>query len=330
MNWLAWRQFRAQGTWVFGALVVFVAVLLATESHLTGLQHTAGDSFLSLVSGAYYDVYLLSALLERALPAVIGVFWGAPLVARELEAGTHRLAWNQSVTRTRWLAAKLGLVGLAAVTATGLLTLVANWWNGPIDSAIAKGGGAAGYTPRLSPMMFDSRGVVPVAWAVFAFALGVAVGIAVRRAVPAMAVTLAGFAAVEGVMSVWIRPLLVTPKQVTVPITADNLQGMRGGALSVDFQQHGAWVLSSHTLDAAGHPVALPPAFTNCMQSGGDPHVCGGVLGKLGYQQETTFHLPSAFWPLQWAETGLLLALAALLTGLCFWWVRHPMSQGRS
>ena len=54
-----------------------------------------------------------------ALPALIGLFWGAPLIARELEAGTHRLVWNQSVTRGRWLAVKLGLIGLAAAAATG-------------------------------------------------------------------------------------------------------------------------------------------------------------------------------------------------------------------
>ena len=57
------------------------------------------------------------------LPALIGIFWGAPLIARELEAGTHRLVWNQSVTRTRWLAVKLGLVGLAAVAVAGLGSL---------------------------------------------------------------------------------------------------------------------------------------------------------------------------------------------------------------
>ena len=52
-------------------------------------------------------------------PALIGIFWGAPLVTRELEAGTFRLAWNQSVTRARWMAVKLGLIGLAAMATAG-------------------------------------------------------------------------------------------------------------------------------------------------------------------------------------------------------------------
>jgi hypothetical protein len=32
------------------------------------------------------------------------MFWGAPLVAGELESGTFRLAWTQDVSRVRWLA----------------------------------------------------------------------------------------------------------------------------------------------------------------------------------------------------------------------------------
>jgi hypothetical protein len=82
-------------------------------------------------------------------------------------------------------------------------------------------------------------------------------------------------------------------------------------------------VTGGRTLDAAGHSVSVPPAFTNCMQSGGDPQVCGGALGKLGYRQETTFHPASHFWPLQWQESGLLLALALGIVGLCFWWIRR-------
>ncbi|MDH6144908.1 hypothetical protein P3T35_006957 [Kitasatospora sp. GP30] len=323
MIWLTWRQFRVQAAWVFGALALFSAVMLATGPHLVHLQHTAGDNFVQLLGGDDFSVYLLGALLCRAVPVIIGVFWGAPLVARELETGTHRLVWNQSATRTRWLAVKLGLVGLAAVAATGLLTLAASWWYAPIEQAIVHGHGAAGYSARLSPTMFDSRGVVPVGWAAFAFALGVAVGIVLRRTVPAMATTLAAFAVAEGVISVLVRPMLVAPSRVSTPITADNFMGLRNGALSVDFNQHGAWVIASRTLDAAGHPVSVPPAFTNCMQSGGDPQVCGGVLGKLGYQQETTFHAASHFWPLQWAESGVLLALALLISGLCFWLVRR-------
>ena len=93
-------------------------------------------------------------------PAVIGIFWGAPLVARELETGTHRLAWNQSVTRSRWLATKLGFTVLATAVAVGILTLAITWWAHPIDGAT---GSSRGSLPsRLTPISFAMRGIVPV------------------------------------------------------------------------------------------------------------------------------------------------------------------------
>jgi hypothetical protein len=68
-------------------------------------------------------------------PAVIGIFWGAPLIARELETGTFRLAWTQSITRTRWLAVKLALTGLVAMAVTEALGLMYGWWAAPIAQA---------------------------------------------------------------------------------------------------------------------------------------------------------------------------------------------------
>ena len=73
-------------------------------------------------------------------PALIGLFWGAPLIARELETGTYRLAWNQSVTRSRWTLAKLGIGGLASVAVAGLLSLMITWWASPINTALNYGG----------------------------------------------------------------------------------------------------------------------------------------------------------------------------------------------
>ncbi|WP_042393723.1 ABC transporter permease subunit [Streptacidiphilus carbonis] len=327
MIWLTWRQFRTQAIVVYTALAGFAGVLLATGPHLPRLHAAVGSSFVQLVSGSDYDLYLCGSLLVRALPAVIGIFWGAPLVARELEAGTHRLVWNQTVTRTRWLAAEFALAGLAAVAATGLLTLAVSWWCNPIDQALDDGSGPGpGFIPRLSPMMFDSRGVAPIGYAAFAFALGAAIGVVVRRTVPAMAATLAVFAGVETAMSMWIRPHLIPPTRVTVPVTADNLQGLRNGGLSVDLGHHGAWFVSQQTLDAAGRPVPVPPSFFDCMQSGAGIRRCGAELARQGYQQEATYHLAGHFWPLQWAQTGLLLALAVLTTGLCFWWTRRHVS----
>ena len=135
------------------------------------------------------------------------MFWGAPLVAREFETGTFRLAWTQGVTRTRWLAAKLAIAGAAAIAVAELLSLMVTWWSSPIHKA------NAGYTAFTSGSFHS--GIAPAGYAAFAFALGVTAGLLIRRTLPAMAVTLAIFAAVIIAFPFWVRPHLIPPVQTT-------------------------------------------------------------------------------------------------------------------
>ena len=128
-----WLQFRAQAVVVAGALA-----LLAIAA--AGLLHRDDGT-----------VRLWLGVLVLVAPGLIGMFWGAPLVAREFEEGTFRLAWTQSVTRTRWMAVKLAVVGLASMAAAGLLSLVVTWWSGPLDRADLN-----------QFATFDQRGIVPV------------------------------------------------------------------------------------------------------------------------------------------------------------------------
>ena len=88
-------------------------------------------------------LYSLSVLVILIAPAIIGIFWGAPLIARELETGTCRLAWNQSITRTRWLTVKLVLIGVAAMAVTEAFSLLQTWWTAPIGKAVGLGGSAS-------------------------------------------------------------------------------------------------------------------------------------------------------------------------------------------
>jgi hypothetical protein len=115
------------------------------------------------------------------VPAIIGTFWAAPLLTREFEAGTFQLAWTQSVTRTRWLAAKLGVGALAAVAAAGLFSLMLTWWSGPIDTAAPFAKGISITFLRLGFVLFPTRGITPLGYAAFAFALGVTAGVLLRR-----------------------------------------------------------------------------------------------------------------------------------------------------
>jgi hypothetical protein len=287
---------------------------------------------LSASADGYRVLYLLGAGLLLLTPAVIGIFWGAPLIAREVESGTFRLAWNQSVTRTRWLAVKLAAVGLASVAAAGLLSLMLTWWAGPIDRAavLANGQNTFAYG-RFNLAIFDTRGIVPIGYAAFAFALGVAVGMLIRRTLPAMAVTLAVFAAVQIVMPLWVRPHLITPVRATVAVSAASIQGIGvsqpGNNLFLNAatpNMPDAWILSDQVVNAAGGTSlgTLPAA---CQQQNGF-QACASAITQRHFRQKVVYQPASRYWPLQWYETAIFAALALLLAGFCAWLVRRRLS----
>lgn len=332
MIWLTWRQFRTQAIAVTGTVVVVAALLLGTRSQLSILGQTTNATLPGQVSQAAVYVYDLATIVALVLPVIIGLFWGAPLITREVEAGTHRLAWNQGITPTRWLVTKLGVTALAAVMVAALCSLVFTWWCGPIDQAIADDTLPGGQLslPRVAGPIFDSRGVVPIGYALFAFALGVAVGVLIRRTVFAMGVTLAAFVVVRAVVGFWIRPYLISPLHMTVPLTGSiGIQLNDGGTTAITVDRPGAWVLSEQTVNAAGHPITLPDWFSQCVEAPPNPkatmHSCVDQLVAQHYQQQIAYHPSSHFWPLQWAELGLYVGLAALLAGFCVWAVRRRM-----
>jgi hypothetical protein len=329
MMWLTWRQFRAQAAVLYGAVAVLAAVLALTGPRLVSMYRADGPSFLNNLSGVYTGLYLFGTLAVLAVPALAGMFLGAPLVARELDAGTHRLAWTLT-SRTRWLTAKLGITGAGAVAAAGLLSLAMTWWAEPVDAAIASHDGQPGpgifVLPRLAPEVFGGRGVAPSGYAAFAFVLGVAIGIAVRRTLPAMALLLAVFAVTQVVMATAVRPVLIAPVTARVPITAADLTfiGIRGN-VEVAVPQPGAWVTAQHTLDGAGQTVTPPSWILQCPGAvpGQPDQACFARLARLGYRQEVSYQPASRFWPLQATETALYLALALALALICLWQVRR-------
>jgi ABC-type transport system involved in multi-copper enzyme maturation permease subunit len=197
----AWLQSRDQ-TLIAAALVAALAVAAAITgihlSHLYNAQCRTGcDGADPLVFPRYMFMWQSLNIVSQAAPALIGIFWGAPLLARELETGTYQLAWTQGVTRSRWLLTKLALSGLATVTIAGVLTLTITWWNRAPDKF--------GTTPDA---VFDRRDIVPVAYALFAFASGALIGAITRRNLPTMAWTLGVFVVTRIAVTLWIRPHL--------------------------------------------------------------------------------------------------------------------------
>jgi hypothetical protein len=337
---LTWLQFRTQAVTAAAVLAAFAILLAVTGPHLatryaaSGLGSCHGGScgnlavtFLSQlqVTSPYPIVYLLGIALILFAPAIIGIFWGAPLIARELETRTSALAWTQSITRTRWLVVKLTLTGLAAMAFTEALSLMYAWWADPIGQAIDLGGSTSVFSGgRFSSLVFATHGITPLGYAAFAFALGTAAGSLIRRTVPAMAITLAIFAAVQVAVPLWVRPHLIAPDQTIArigPIPGDaQAVGLDYGNLTAVLvpAQPGAWIISSGAISPAGQQVTTLPAACAGATGTKAPNP-GQCLDSRGYREVIRYEPASRYWPLQGIETGIFLALALALAGSCFW-----------
>jgi hypothetical protein len=205
----------------------------------------------------------------------------------------------------------------------GLLSLMVTWWSGPFDRF------GAG---RLDPAIFSERGIVPIGYAAFAFALGVTAGLLIRHTVPAMAVTLAVFAAVQAAFELKIRFHLIPPVRVASAlnmawVTETGTGGPAGpGSLYVGIQPNlpGAWIGSSQVTTAAGS-TSLGPVPSSCGPNA-TYSACTAAITRMHLRQVIIYQPGSRFWALQWYETAIYLALALALAGFCVWWVRRRVS----
>ncbi|QNE18802.1 ABC transporter permease subunit [Kribbella qitaiheensis] len=348
MIWLTWRQFRLQALVIGAAALAIGFALILTGPDLLNTYQTYKSGFLDQLEFQQWNkrLYIIGTIAMYAAPPLIGAFWGAPMVARELEAGTHRLVWNQSISRTRWLLTKLAISGGSALVVTGLLSLAVSRWADPIDDAVGAGQQTNSFLPRLWPAVFGARGVVPIGYTAFAFALGVAIGIVVRRSLVAVAITLAVVIAVQIFTPTLLRPHLVTPATTTVIVTTENMRGIeiQGSptdpqvkGLEVQMGGPGDWKLSDRTVNSAGKPQAfLPTWFGACAPPPPNApeekeprqslQTCFTRLADEGYRQQIKYIPANRFWDLQWRETGVFFALAFLLVGFSVWRIRRDLT----
>jgi hypothetical protein len=228
------------------------------------------------------------------LPVLIGLFWGAPLVAREVEHGTHRLVWTQGISRRRWALVKFGFAGAATMVAAIAYGLGLSWWATPLNQT----GGS-----RFSTGLFDFQGVVPIGYTLFAVALGIFAGTVWHKVLPAMAATLVGFIGVRISLAVMARSHYMPARNRTYPIVG-----------AAQEEAPGDWVLAKGLRNPDGELVTsgsvhCPPEDPN---PGGRP--CGQELGlEPGAYNFQLYHPGSRFWLFQAIETGIFVALAVLL-----------------
>ena len=310
MTWLTWRQHRVQLYTAAAMLAAFAVVIVISGRQIAAQFRSAAAGCAAghacrhlggLFMGSHVIGFLVIATL--AAPLVVGMFWGAPLLAAELETGTAWFAWMQSVTRRRWLAVKVGCLMLAAAVWGGVISLLVAWWYSPANATEPE---------QFNPGRFDLAGIVPVAYTGFAMALGITAGALLRRPLSAMAVTLAGFITVRVAIALWLRPHYMSAVTMYYKVMSgftpsgafwQLAQGVRGpGGSLVAF--------GGDTPTLGGIPLSQLPA--SCAQAGNTiPASCQQVLA--GFRGFITYQPADRYWTFQIIETGIFVLLAAAL-----------------
>jgi hypothetical protein len=323
MTWVTWRQHRTALTGMaalLGALTVYMWITGLRLHHAYDAAiacHPAGSITCSDLIGTFNTMggFLSSGFVLQAVPALIGAFVGAPLLAREFETGTTRYAWTQGFGRVRWALAKVVLLAVVVTAAAGAVSVIFSWYYQPYfptgNPALSIAKQVPFEASPFAPGLFDLRGVSFAAWTLAAFSIGTLAGTLIRRVVPAIVVALAVYAGLAIAAGGFLRQHYLAPlvtSRLTVPGSA--------------------WIISQQWMTVGGRP-ASPAALDRVLQGtqfpgkGGVPQSLSAwqYLVQHGYTQWTTYQPASRFWAFQWIEGGWLLALSVLLIGVTLWLV---------
>lgn len=329
MIWLTWRQHRVQAA--VGAILMIglttALLILGTMARHVARQYglpdcpSAGGDCSAALGRLHKHFHWIPPVTASlvALPLLAGMFWAAPLLTREYEAGTHRLAWTQSVSPLRWITTKIVLICSVTTLAALALGLVAAWTLAPLAPA---------FGTRFNSTWFDIQGVVPAACMFFALAAGIASSAVLRRTIPAMAIALVLFAAARFPVHLVRSHLAPTAVHTVAYPLADLLPNIDSGyAVHTGRVDPNDWILSTTRFNPDGHEVggfnnrdvlitycpALPPRgeVTRAEQQ-----ACLPLLRGLSGREVTRYQPASHFWRIQATEAAAFAILGALLAGV--------------
>ncbi|MFJ8363330.1 transporter [Streptomyces sp. NPDC093984] len=302
--WLAWRQHRVSAGIGAAALVVAAAIAAYYRSGMLDALHsglfdhcgtgplycTRSDTGLPLLLDVEPLKYL--GALNIALPVVIGVFWGAPLLGRDRELGTHRMILAQGVSRGQWFASRFALAAATTTALSGLLAGVFSWWWRP---AADRSYGLFWYDDTA----LSGSGPRVVAAALFGLAAGTLLGLLVRRVLAAMVLTLL----VTGVMTLLLewthRARLLVPPHTYVSAGSVPKPPM-GEKWSTGV--YGLITASGRHDDVLNCPFPSGTQLKQCMAA-------HGYVARF-YEANPA----GDYWAFQWTDTAVLGGLAAVST----------------
>jgi hypothetical protein len=307
--WLTWRQHRWQLIGISAILAVYWGYLLYAGVRAHGALGdclSLGDDA-SLPESCFEASNAVNGLFNRTnevmlfgnlLPLAAGMFVGAPLISRELEHGTYRLAFTQSLSRGRWLAVKLGALAGAAALFGGITGAVVSWSRagfGPLYST----------EPFGNDVVFSQSGAVPAATWVFVLLVGATVGVLVRRTTTAMAITLVVLPlAFAGLLL--LRPHYMPPAERLVGGAGMIQDGVAGN----DWR---GWIFETSYVDRSGRELTPGAAGALCEDSG-NTWPTAECMDRVGLRQRIVYQPADRYPWFQLIEISLLLAASGALT----------------
>ena len=300
LGWVSWRQYRfsAAGAAVFlGVVAAYLlimglrirsgyAALGPCQLSASHLSHTCGIAL--TLFGGYHVWGETTAAFMLAVPVLVGAFAGAPILGRELEAGTFRFAWTQGAGRTRWALARLAVPAVTVTAAAAALSQVFGWFYYPFFAFPADS--------ALAPQYFELTGIAFAAWMLAAFAMGALAGVLIRKVVPAIAAAMAAWAALLLVTILYLRP------HYEAPLT---MRGQNAPGAS-------PWVIRQWWTGPTGQTITSENKIIQLINR-----------PERGYTQWTTYQPETRYWHFQFIEAGWLLVLSLLLIAATIWLVRR-------
>jgi hypothetical protein len=321
LAWVSWRQHRLALGAVAALLAGVCAWMLVSGLQMRSALASFGlDSCTPLTASScttqetvfindYYPGAQVVIGVLTVLPVLTGALTGGPMVARELETGTFRLAWTQGCGRTRWLLARLVLAGVLLAAGAAAVSAVFSWYYQPMLRL--------GQDSPLAPQVFDLRGVVFAGWTLAAFAIGVCAGALIRRTIPAVVTAAAAWSALLALAVFWLR------SHYQAALTGVGLVNPASGT-----GQGTPWILTQWWIQPGGAPASqaeIAALSSRLRQAGGlpTPQAVQQWFAEQGYLKYYTYQPAGRFWHFQLIEGGWLLALSVLLGAATIWLIRR-------
>ncbi len=345
------KQLKSQIIVACSGILILAVVVAATGFRISSNYHALATScsnlnncslVLSSFSSQYGLLQTILNIIAIVMPVAFGMFWGSPIVAKEIESGTFRLAWTQSLSRNKWLSYKLAVVFISGLISSIIVTVLISWWFRPFDIVNAN---------MYEQQYYLVQDVVPVAYVIFAISLGLFLGSIFKRNLPAIAATMVLYIVFILVMGSAIRPNLVSPTVGEYNLDNNTVVGFgssNSGPLnlflsapdlpnsyiySVVAVNDSGQALSSQTVQSlcpdlfnlanSPPPISGPAARVGRVKkffSQGDGSPLSNCINAVSikYHVKVTYLPESKFWPLQWTESGVLALISLVLVALSF------------